>query len=166
MAETDRSRLQTSVFAANINEKLDSSNRKLLAVKYPLLLSLSVEAGPDSRPASGTIVFASGSPERRSEGERALSGISTWATDISVGCPTPDASIKRCSADALTCTCSTAVGARSWLELEANRGGLIGGISQLVGCWLELNSSWDLFSSTLTLESVVRSGRQPSLGVL
>ena len=70
MAEIDRRGLQTSVSAANIDEKLGSGNRNLLAVKYPLLFSLAGEAGPDSCPASGTIIFASGSPERRLEGER------------------------------------------------------------------------------------------------
>ena len=69
MAETDRRGLQTSVSAANIDEKLGSGNCNLLAVKYPLLLSLAGEAYPDSRPASGTIIFASGSPERGSEGK-------------------------------------------------------------------------------------------------
>ena len=90
-----------------------NGTRNLLAVKYPLLLSLAGEVGPDSRPASGTITFASGSPVRGTEGERVLPGVPTCVTYSSAGCPTPDASIKRCSANALSCTCSTAVGARS-----------------------------------------------------
>ena len=83
--------LQTSVSAANIDEKLGKGNRNLLAIKYLLLPSLAGEAGPDSRPASGTIIFASVSPECGSEGERVLPGVPTWVTDSSAGCPTPDA---------------------------------------------------------------------------
>ena len=48
--------------------------------------------------------------------------------------------------------------------LEANGGGLIGGITWLVGCWLELNSPWDLSGSTSTLESVASIRRATFLG--
>ena len=95
-AETDRRRLQTSVSAVNIDEKLGSGNRNLLAVKDPLLLSLAGQGGRNSCPASGTIIFARGSPERGSHGERVLPGVPTWISDGSAGCLTPDASIKRC----------------------------------------------------------------------
>jgi len=99
--------------AANIaDERPGSCNRNLPGVKYPLELSRELVAGPNFRPASAAAISTSASSAQRLEGEWLLLGVQTWVADVLAGCWVPEDSMKRGSADVLSCSGSEAAEAR------------------------------------------------------
>jgi len=82
-------------------------------VKYPLELARELAAEPNLCPASAAAISTSASSAQRLEGEWPLLGVPTWVANVSAGCWALEASIKRFSADVLSCSCLEAVEARS-----------------------------------------------------
>ena len=119
--ETHRSGLLRSVSAdkgvgpaANIaDDRPGSCNGNSPGVKYPLELAQKLAAGPNLRPLSAAAISTSTSSVQRLEGEWFLLGVRTQVADMSAGGWASEASIKRCSADVLRCSCSQAAGAKS-----------------------------------------------------
>ena len=99
--------------AANIaDERPGSCKTNLPGVKYPLELARDVAAGPNLHLASAAIMSTSASLVQRLEGGWLLLSIETWVADVSAGCWVPEARIKSCSADVLSCSCSEAAEGR------------------------------------------------------
>ena len=88
---------------ANTGEKPDSWNRNIPGIEYLLGLAGQSMAKGDFLVDSSGRTSASISLMCRFVGEGLLPGIPTWVTDVSAGCWPPEASIKRCSGDVLTC---------------------------------------------------------------
>jgi len=116
-------------------------------------------AQPNFRQASAAAISTSESSVHRLEGEWLLLGVATWVADVSARCWAPEASIKRCSANVLSCSCSDAARARSGLGLGANGGGLFCRLGLAVGCRLRLTSPWSLSSSPSILLSIIGTPR-------
>jgi len=100
--------------AANIADTTPGSyNRNLPGVKYPLELAREVAARPNLRPASAAAISTRALSPQRLEGQWLLLGVRTWVANVSAGYWAPEASIKRCSADVLSGSCSEGGEARS-----------------------------------------------------
>ena len=70
-------------------------------------------AGPNFRPASAAAISTRASLAQRLEGECVLLGVPISVADVSAGYWALEDSIKRSSADVLSCSCSEAAEARS-----------------------------------------------------